>query len=66
MTSQCPSQSPVADPDCSGGATINQIIALDGVAQFVGHLPANQMVVGSISSRGTCLNCGFGPNLGSV
>ena len=37
------------------------ITALAGVAQWIERWPANQEVVGSIPSQGTCLGCGPGP-----
>ena len=40
--------------------------ALTGVAQLVGHHPTKQKVAGFIPSQGTCLDCGFGPQLGHV
>ena len=35
--------------------------ALVGVAQWIECQTANQKVVGSIPSQGTCLGCGLGP-----
>ena len=35
--------------------------ALAGVAQWSEHQPANQKVIGSIPSQGTCLGYGPGP-----
>ena len=34
----------------------NKCFALAGVAQWIEHWPANERVVGSISSQGTCLD----------
>ena len=39
--------------------------ALAGVAQWIEHRPANQMVAGSILSQGTCLGCRPGPQQGA-
>ena len=36
-------------------------VALAGVAQWIEHQPANQIVACSIPSQGTCLGCGPGP-----
>ena len=36
-------------------------LALTGVAQWVGHCPANQKVASSITSQGTCLSSRPGP-----
>ena len=41
------------------------MLALTGVAQWVGHQTANQNVSGSIPSQDTCLGCGPGPQLGA-
>ena len=38
--------------------------ALDGVAQWVEHWPANQKVAGLIPGQGTCLGCRPGPQWG--
>ena len=35
--------------------------ALSGVAQWVGHHPANNKVISLIPSQGTRLSCGPGP-----
>ena len=40
--------------------------ALAGVAQWIEHRPANQMVAGSILSQGTCLGCRPGPQQGAL
>ena len=40
--------------------------ALAGVAQWIEHRPLNQRVAGLISSQGTCLGCGPGPQLGAL
>ena len=40
-------------------------LPLAGVAQWVGHHPADQRVTGSIPSQGTCLGCGPGPRWGA-
>ena len=42
----------------------NDSMALMGVAQFVGHCPKNQKVIGWIPGQGTCLSCGLGPGQG--
>ena len=39
--------------------------ALAGVAQWTEHRPANQRVIGSIPSQGTCLGYRPGPQLGA-
>ena len=39
--------------------------ALAGMAQLVGHQPANQQVTGSIPRQGTCQGCGPDPQLGA-
>ena len=39
--------------------------ALAGVAQWIECQPANQRVMGSIPSQGTCLGCGPGLQLGA-
>ena len=39
------------------------VIALTGVAQLVWHCPAKPNVAGSIPGQGTCLGCGFNPQL---
>ena len=44
---------------------IRSILALTGVAQWVGHRPAKQKVASSILSQGTCLGCGFCPQVGA-
>ena len=41
--------------------TIKLIYAPAGAAQWTEHQPANQRVAGSVSSQGTCLSCGPGP-----
>ena len=41
-------------------------MALAGVAQWIECQPANQRVVGLISSQGTCLGCGQGPRCGAL
>ena len=41
-------------------------LTLAGVAQLVGHHPANQKVTSSVTSQGTCLGCRFGPWLGRM
>ena len=46
--------------------SIKKKIALTGVVQLVGQHPADRGVLGSIPGQGTCLGCGFGPQLGSV
>ena len=38
--------------------------ALAGIAQWIGHLPENQKVTGSVPSQGTHLGCRPGPQLG--
>ena len=38
---------------------------MTGVAQLVGHDLAKQKVASSVSGQGTCLGCGFGPQLGA-
>ena len=40
-------------------------MALTGVVQWVEHHPANRKAAGSISSQGTSLGCGPGPQLGA-
>ena len=35
-----------------------------GVAQWIGHGPANQGVAGLVPGQSTCLGCGPGPQLG--
>ena len=40
--------------------------ALANVAQLVGCCPASQKVAGSIPGQGTCLVCGFHPQLGRM
>ena len=42
----------------------NLLLALAGVAQWIEHQPANQRVIGSIPTQGTCLGCGLGPQVG--
>ena len=37
---------------------------MTGVAQWVGHCPANQKVTVAIPGQGSCLGCGPGPHLG--
>ena len=37
-------------------------VDLAGVAQLVGHHPADQEVMGSVPSQGTSLGCRFGPH----
>ena len=39
--------------------------ALDGVAQWTEHRPANQTVTGSVPSQGICLGSGPGPQYGA-
>ena len=39
-------------------------IDLPGIAHWLSGWPANQRVVGSIPSQGTCLDCGPGPQEG--
>ena len=41
-------------------------VALTGVAQLVGHPPANQNVADSIPSQDACLGFGFIPQLGAT
>ena len=36
-------------------------LALDNMAQLVGHHPTHQKVAGLIPGQGTCHGCGFGP-----
>ena len=43
-----------------------RVPALTAVAQLVGHCPENRKVTSLIPSQGTCLGCGFGPQLGRV
>ena len=40
--------------------------ALNYVAQWVGRRPTKRKVMSSIPTQGTCLGCGFGPQLGSI
>lgn len=40
------------------------LMALINVAQLVGHRSAKQKVSGSNPSEGTCLGCGFNPQVG--
>lgn len=45
-----------------GSTLIENQDALTGVAQLVMYCPSKQMV----SSSSTCLDCGFGPQVGCV
>ena len=45
---------------------IEKLEVLIGLAQLVGHCPANQKVTGSIPSQGTCLDWGFSPMSGQM
>ena len=39
---------------------------LTAMAQLVGCRPAKQKVAGSVPGQGTCLGCGFSPQLGCI
>ena len=41
-------------------------MALTGVAQLVGHCPAEQIVTNLIPGQGTCLGGGLGPRSGCM
>ena len=42
------------------------VLALTGVARFVGLCAADWKVLGSITRQGTCLECGFCPQAGCM